>query len=152
MRKNRSKAQLFIAGIKYTVSGATFPRQRDQRKTSALCQGILFKEPNPYTGSRPRDIIGLYRKHKTLNPNPTARQPNSRHQVAGRRPDLPGARDGGGGVVSGTRPGAAPWRKRGGGVAANGEHARGEGRRGREVETAVEPGAVQLSRLSRLYL
>jgi len=52
-----------------------------------------LKEPNPNTGSRPRDIIGLYRKHKTRNPNPTARQPNSprcsRHQIAGRRPDLP---------------------------------------------------------------
>ena len=76
------------------------------------CQGILFKEPNPYTGSRPRDIIGLYRKHKARNPNPTAQQRNpprcSRHQVAGRRPDLPGARGGGGGAVSATRPGAAP--------------------------------------------
>ena len=30
---------------------------------AAPCQGILFKEPNPYAGSRPRDIIGLYRKH-----------------------------------------------------------------------------------------
>jgi hypothetical protein len=59
-----------------------------------VCQGNLFKEPNPYAGSRPRDIIGLYRKHKTLNPNPTGQQPNSpwcsRHQVAGRRPDQPG--------------------------------------------------------------
>jgi len=45
--------------------------------TKYMCHGILFKEPNPYAGSRPRDIIGLYRKHKTLNPNPTARQPIS---------------------------------------------------------------------------
>ena len=28
------------------------------------CYGILFKEPNPYAGSRPRDIIGLYIKQK----------------------------------------------------------------------------------------
>ena len=67
---------------------------------------LVLLSPNYlYAGSRPHDIIGLYRKHKTLNPNPTARQPNSfrcsRHQVAGRRPDLPGAHDGGGGVVSG---------------------------------------------------
>jgi hypothetical protein len=100
-----------------------------------LCQGILFKEPNPYAGSRPSDIIGLYRKHKARNPNPTARQPNpprcSRHQVAGRRPDLPGARGGGGGAVSATRPGAAPPREEerrgGGGEKAGGQVVREKG-------------------------
>ena len=30
-------------------------------KISPMWYGILFKEPNPYAGSRPSDIIGLYR-------------------------------------------------------------------------------------------
>jgi len=50
------------------------------------------------------NIYIYYTEIHVPSPNPTARQPNSprcsRHQVARRRPDLPGARDGGGGLSS----------------------------------------------------
>jgi len=63
---------------------------RNLFRTPSKCQGILFKEPNPYAGSRPRDIIGLYRKHCAKefylkNPTPLASSARreGRHWEAG---------------------------------------------------------------------
>ena len=78
-----------------------------------MCFGILFEEPNPHTGSRPRDLIGLCRQRRegkgrqTLNPYPRRNKRPPRaltRPMAGGRSDLPKAHDGGGGVVSRTHP------------------------------------------------
>ena len=42
--------------------------------------GILFEEPNP-TGSRPRDLIGLYRQH--TKPHPPNTQGRARREHGG---------------------------------------------------------------------
>ena len=42
--------------------------------------GILFEEPNP-TGSRPRDLIGLYRQQK--KPHPPNTQGRARREHGG---------------------------------------------------------------------
>ena len=63
------------------VGGSHIPRERERERE--LGTGILFEEPNP-TGSRPRDLIGLYGEEKE-------RDPNRRKGAAGKRGGATGA-------------------------------------------------------------
>ena len=47
--------------------------------------GILFEEPNP-TGSRPRDLIGLYKQHMKPHPPEHTRKGKERARRRARPP------------------------------------------------------------------
>ena len=57
-------------------------KRATEKRGGAACTGILFEEPNP-TGSRPRDLIGLYRRGKRQRPQPAKR--SSREEGGGDR-------------------------------------------------------------------
>ena len=57
-----------------------FRRGREDTECGLYGTGILFEEPNP-TGSRPSDLIGLYRQQK--KPHPPNTQGRARREHGG---------------------------------------------------------------------
>ena len=69
-----------VDSLPFAARRAVQPQASVQCVRGLYGTGILFEEPNP-TGSRPRDLIGLYRQH--TKPHPPNTQGRARREHGG---------------------------------------------------------------------